>query len=42
VEIIVDESIYRLSGEVYIEATLMHDVAVAQPVAFQILGGVRA
>lgn len=42
VEIIVDESVYRLSGEVYIEATLMHDVGVAQPTAFQILAGARA
>lgn len=42
VEIVVDESIYRLYGEVYIEATLMHDVGVAQPTAFQILAGVRA
>lgn len=42
VEIIVDESVYRLSGEIYIEATMMHDVGVAQPTAFQILTGVRA
>ena len=42
VEIIVDESVYRLQGEVYIEATIMHDVGVAQPVAFQVLTGIRA
>lgn len=42
IEIIVDESVYRLHGEVYIEATMMHDVAVAQPSAFQRLTGVRA
>lgn len=42
IEVAVDESIYRLEGEIYIEATMMHDVGVSQPTAFQRLTGVRA
>lgn len=38
----IDESIYVREGEIYIEAAMMHDCAVAQPDAFEVLTGVRA
>lgn len=42
VEINVSEEVYRTSGEIYVEAIMMHDCAVAQPDAFEVLTGVRA
>lgn len=42
VEINVSEEVYRTTGEIYIEAIMMHDCGVAQPDAFEVLTGVRA
>lgn len=42
VEINVSEEVYRTTGEIYIEAIMMHDCGITQPDAFEVLTGVRA
>jgi len=42
VEINVSEEVYRTTGEIYIEAIMMHDCGVTQPDAFEVVTGVRA